>query len=90
MYYGVYATTSTTVSKFCAGSMYIYHLGDTAKEEAIFRTNISYKYNGGYTMEGVSVGYIYGNVNKLKFRFNSGTILYGGATSVPVSELIYS
>lgn len=80
MYYGV-ANTST----FCAGSMYVYNTGGYW----MFRSNIAYKYYGGYTMEGICVGQILNFYpTKLKFRFNSGNISYGAATAVPVSEFL--
>lgn len=81
MNYGVRSSSNP----FCAGSMYLYNTGGYWQ----FRSNIAYQYNGGYTMEGIAVGQIRSfDPSKIKFRFNSGNISFGGATAVPVGELL--
>ena len=67
-----------------AGSMYIYARGGYPS----FSLQAQFVYNGNYRMQAFSVGGILdSDLEKLKFRFNTGNILFGSITSTPIGDL---
>lgn len=78
--YGVKATSPI------AGSMYIYAIGSYPS----FSLQAGFIYNGNYYMQAFSVGRMLAtDLDKLKFRFNSGNIALASITATPIGELKY-